>query len=85
VTNYRKGDTRPGAELVWVQMMRQAPVWRKLEMVGQMHQTVRTLILGGLRRRYPHTDEKALRRHLADLLLGPDLAARAYGPTNEEQ
>jgi Arc/MetJ family transcription regulator len=45
-----------------------------------MNQAVRTLALSGLRERYPEATPKELRRRLADLLLGEDLAARAYGP-----
>jgi len=41
------------------------------------------LALSGLRTRYPNADEMELRRGLADLLLGEDLAACAYGPLPE--
>ncbi len=34
----------------------------------------------GLRQRYPADTPAVRRRRLADLLLGPELAARAYGP-----
>ncbi len=60
--------------------MRQAPPWRKLEMVGQMNQAVRTLALSGLRQRHPQATQEELRRRLADLLLGPVLATEVYGP-----
>lgn len=73
-------DPAPDAEAVLIKLLRQAPPWRKLEMVGQLNQAVRTLALAGLRQRYPQADESELRRRLADLLLGPDLAELAYGP-----
>ncbi len=73
-------DTRPEAERVQIELLRQAPPWRKLHMVGQMNQTVRTLALSGLRQRHPQATPEELRRRLADLLLGPELAARVYGP-----
>jgi hypothetical protein len=73
-------DTHPEAERVQVELLRQAPAWRKLEMVGQLNQTVRTLALSGLRQRHPEATPQELRRRLADLLLGPNLAAQAYGP-----
>lgn len=73
-------DTSPEAEEVLLELLRQAPPWRKLEMVGQMSHTVRTLALSGLRTRYPQAGEAELRRRLADLLLGPELAEQAYGP-----
>ena len=73
-------DTRPEAEAVLIGLLRQAPPWRKLHMVGQLNQTVRTLALSGLRQRHPEAPPQELRRRLADLLLGPDLAAQVYGP-----
>jgi len=77
-------DTRPEAERVQIELLRRAPAWRKLELVGEMNQTVRTLALSGLRRRYPEATSDELRRRLADLLLGPALAARVYGPLEVE-
>jgi hypothetical protein len=73
-------DTQPQAERVQIELLRQAPPWRKLDMVGQLNQTVRTLALSGLRQRYPQATPQELRRRLADLLLGPSLAALVYDP-----
>ena len=77
-------DTAPEAQQVLIELLRQAPVTRKLEMLGQMNATVRQLALQGLRARHPEATEAQLRRYLADLLLGPELAARAYGPQPSE-
>ncbi len=77
-------DTRPEAERVQIELLRQAPAWRKLELVGQMNLTVRLLALSGLRQRYPEATPDELRRRLADLLLGPALATRVYGPLEGE-
>jgi hypothetical protein len=73
-------DTSLAVERVLVAMLRQTPAWRKLEMVGQLNQTVRTLAMSGLRRRFPNASDVELKRRLADLLLGPELAERVYGP-----
>lgn len=73
-------DTRPEVERLQIEKMRQMPAWRKLEMVGQLNDTVRALALSGLRRRNPLASPEALRRMLADLILGQELAARVYGP-----
>ena len=78
-------DTRPEAEAVLIGMLRQAPPWRKLRMVDQLNQTVRTLALSGLRQRYPDAPPQELRRRLADLLLGPALAAQVYGPLEAQE
>jgi len=72
-------DTRPEAEAVLIRLLREAPPWRKLEMVDQLNQSVRLLALAGLRQRYPAEDEATLLRRLASLLLGDELARKAYG------
>jgi hypothetical protein len=77
-------DTSPEAEQVLIDLMRRASVTRKLEMLGQMNAAARQLALEGLRARHPGATEAQLQRHLADLLLGPELAARAYGPLPPE-
>ncbi|GEM_PF-304544 len=78
-------DTRPEAEAVLIGLLRQAPPWRKLAMVGQLNQAVHTLALSGLRTRHPEATPQELRRRLADLLLGPDLAAQVYGPLGGQE
>ena len=40
--------------------------------------------IDGLRQRHPQATPEQLRRLLADLWLGPELAARVYGPLSEE-
>lgn len=72
-------DTSPEAEEVLIDLLRKAPAWRKLEMVGQLNETVRTFALCGLRQRFPDATPEELKRRLADLLLGEELAARVYG------
>ena len=73
-------DTRPEAEAVLVQLTRQAPPWRKLQMMGQLNNSARTLMMSGLRERSPHASDTELRRRLADLVLGEELALQVYGP-----
>ena len=76
-------DTWPGTEQLLIERLREMPPWRKLALVGEMHRTVRSLAEAGLRQRYPDESPGQRERRLADLLLGPELAARAYGPTEE--
>jgi len=76
-------DTSPEAEKVLIDLIRKAPTWRKLEMVGQMNETVRTFALCGLKQRYPNATSEELRRRLADLLLGTELAIHVYGTSTE--
>ncbi len=83
MTNFLS-DTSPEAEAMLYELLRRASPARKLEMVGELNATVRLLAMAGLRQRHPQADEAELRRRLADLLLGPELARRAYGPLPEE-
>ncbi len=76
-------DTPPETERVLFAMLRDAPSWRKLEMVAQLNQAGRDLALVGLQTRYPKATQDELRRHLADILLGKELAAHVYGPVPE--
>jgi hypothetical protein len=73
-------DTSPQTEQMLFKMMRDMPPWRKLEMVAQLNQAVRDLALIGLRERYPIATPEELRRRLADMILGPELALKVYGP-----
>jgi hypothetical protein len=77
-------DTHPEIERMQIERMRQMPSWRKIELVGDMNETVRTLALAGLRQRHPSDTPAQRRRRLADLMLGPELAARVYGPLQED-
>ena len=72
-------DTHPEIKRIQIELMRQAPPWRKAEMVGQLYMTMKQLAMLGLRERFPEAGEAELRRRLADLLLGPELARRVYG------
>ena len=73
-------DTHPDVERLQIERLREMPPWRKLVLMAEMSESVRTLALAGLRQRHPGDTPAQLRRRLADLLLGPELAARAYGP-----
>jgi hypothetical protein len=73
-------DTSPEAEEILFAYWRQAPVWEKWQRMAQLNRAARLLALAGLQRRYPQASEAELRRRLADLILGPQLAATVYGP-----
>jgi len=69
-------------EALQIQLLRQATPTRKMEMLGQLNASARTLALMGLRSRYPQAGEAELRRRLAGLLLGEELARKVYGDIN---
>lgn len=77
-------DTHPNAEAVLIRLLREAAPWRKLEMVDQLNQAVKLLMLSGLRQRYPHENEARINRRLAGLLLGEELASKVYGHIEEK-
>lgn len=72
-------DTDLKVEALQIKMWRQASPTRKMHMLAQLNASVRILALAGLRSRYPNASETELRRRLADLLLGEELARKVYG------
>ncbi|MSU57968.1 MAG: hypothetical protein EXS35_07270 [Pedosphaera sp.] len=78
-------DTHPEAERVLLELLRDASPARKLGMVLSANRTGRLLAFAGLRERHPNESAARLKRRLADLWLGPELAARAYGPLPDHE
>lgn len=78
-------DTDGDAHRVHIDLMRRAPGWRKLQLSDQLHLSLRMLALAGLRARHPRASPEELRRRLADMLLGPALAEKVYGPLAERR
>lgn len=72
-------DTDPRIEQMQIELWRQASPTRKMHMLAQLNASVRILAFAGLRSRYPNATETELRRKLADLLLGEELARKVYG------
>ncbi len=73
-------DTSPEAEAILFKFWREAPAWRKLELMEDLNRTARMLALAGLRDRHPDASPQELCRRLADILLGEELAEKVYGP-----
>ncbi len=59
---------------------RQMPAWRKVELVDDAIRTARHLAMIGLRTRHPDDSPARLRRRLLELVLGEETARRVYGP-----
>ncbi|OIN97425.1 MAG: hypothetical protein COS37_06320 [Anaerolineae bacterium CG03_land_8_20_14_0_80_58_20] len=72
-------DTHPKMETLQIQLWRQASPTRKMHMLAQLNASAHTLALMGLRSRYPQASEGELRRRLAGLILGDELARKVYG------
>lgn len=67
-------DTSPDAEEFIIVVIGRTPPCRKMQMIMEMIETTRRLAEAGLRQRYPDAGNTGLRRRLADLVLGPELA-----------
>ena len=76
-------DTSPDVERMQLTWAREAPAWRKLQMLAQLNRTVLTLAWHGLRERHPTATPAELRRLFAALPLGAELAARVYPETRD--
>jgi hypothetical protein len=72
-------DTHPKMEALQIRLLRSASPARKMEMLAGLNASAKALALSGLRLRYPQASESELRRRLAGLLLGEDLARKVYG------
>ncbi len=72
-------DTSQKMEALQAALWRAATPDQKMRVLSELHKTSRVLALTGLRQRYPQADEAELKRRLADLLLGEDLALKVYG------
>jgi hypothetical protein len=78
-------DTHPDAERALIHLLRGATPARKMAVVLSANRTARALALTGLRERHPGESPARLQRRLADLWLGPELAAKAYGPRSDHE
>lgn len=77
-------NTRPAAEFVLIRLLRDAPPWRRQEMVGQMNEAVKTMMLNGLSVRYPKGSPEEIKRRMAGLLLGEEQALKVSGALPED-
>lgn len=78
-------DTSPEAQEVWFDLLRRAPVWKRLRMVADLNETLRLLATADLQRRYPHATPEEIHRRLAARRLKREEVIAAYGwdPTSE--
>lgn len=76
-------DTDPEAERIQIEIFRNMPAWRKVQLVEDANRTARQLALAGLRQRHPDAGPEELHRRLVGLFLGEELATQVYGPLPE--
>jgi len=73
-------DTHPAAEKVQIEILRSMSAAERFRALNELIITGRILSLSGLQARFPKASPEELRRRLATLLLGSELAATVYGP-----
>jgi predicted component of type VI protein secretion system len=66
-------------EALQIELWRSASPTRKMQKLAQLNHSARLLALAGLRSQYPESSETELRRRLAGLLLGEEIACKVYG------
>ena len=77
-------DTAPDALAVMVSIYRGMTPGRRMALAADSSAAGRAMALAGLRKRYPEDSDALLRRRLAGLELGEELANQVYGPLPEE-
>jgi hypothetical protein len=76
----RPSDTHPAAEKVQIEILRSMPAAERFRVLNDLIVTGRILSLSCLQDRFPKAGPEELRRRLATLLLGCQLATTVYGP-----
>ncbi len=71
-------DTDPKIEEFQLRLIRLMPAWKKLAIVDDLNQTVRALAISGIRQRHPDATPIEVRRMLAEMMLGEELAGKVY-------
>ncbi len=71
-------DTHPKMEQMQIEFIRRMSAWKKLAIVDGLNETVKTLAMTGIKQRNPNATPEQVRRMLASLMLGDELARRVY-------
>jgi hypothetical protein len=71
-------DTHPKIEQMQIEFIRRMPIWKKMSMVDGLNEAVKNLAITGIKQRNPAATPEQIRRMLADLILGSELARRVY-------
>lgn len=70
------GDTSREALRAQYAALRRIPAWRRLALMDDLTQLIQSTAREGLRRRHPGVSETELDALYAELVLGPELAAK---------
>lgn len=72
-------DTHLKIETMQFELIRRMPPWKKIAILESLNETVKTLVVAGIRQRYPKVTAEEIRRILAETMLGVKLANKVYG------
>ena len=72
-------DTSAEAERELVELVRRAPVWKRVALASSLCDATRALALADLRRKHPDASDEELRRRLAFRLLSEEEVRLAFG------
>ncbi len=73
-------DTHPKIEEMQIQIIRRMPSWKKFSIVNDLNDAVRSMAVIGIKQRHPDATPEQMRRKLAELILGAELAEKVYVP-----
>jgi hypothetical protein len=71
-------DTHPKMEQAQIELIRRMPAWKKVFIMDGLNETVKTLAVSGIKQRHPEAAPAQIKRMLADLMLGAELARKVY-------
>jgi len=77
-------DTDPKVEQLQIELIRRMPAWKKFALLDDLNETVTTFAISGIKQRHPEATPESIRRMLAELMLGPELARKVYGELEAE-
>ncbi|MEW6092639.1 MAG: hypothetical protein AB1531_01615 [Chloroflexota bacterium] len=71
-------DTHPKMEAMQIELIRRMPSWKKISIMEGLNETVKALAISGIKERHPQATPQEVRRLLAELMLGAELARTVY-------
>ena len=85
VREFLPGYVKTKNSVYEIEVLREMPAWKKLELVADLCEANRALMMAGLRARCPEASEDELHRQLMELLWGETKAAEIWGPRVSQQ
>jgi hypothetical protein len=79
--NLLSADTHPKMEALQIQVIRRMPAWKKISIVNDLNETVKTMAVSGIKQRHPNATPQEVHFMLAEIMLGTELAQKVYPGT----